>query len=238
MAILDEQDSTRPPGFVKVCGITTEDDALLCAAMGADAVGFVFAPSTSQVTPNRARDVAKRVPNEVLTVGVFRNEAPERVVEIVNGAGLRAAQLHGHESIEDSLWIAERVPIVIKSFGAGDPNIDRASQYGAAAVLVDNITPGSGEVFDWRLLDSSPGAAKLILAGGLNADNVGDGITQVRPWGVDAKSGVESEPGRKDPTKVRLFIRAARAAFINLAEAREHTEPTESAEQIYNWIEE
>jgi len=211
---------------------------LLCAAMGADAVGFIFAPSTSQVTPNRARDIAKRVPNEVLTVGVFRNEAPERVVEIVNGAGLRAAQLHGHESIEDSLWIAERIPIVIKSFGAGDPNIDRASQYGAAAVLVDNITPGSGEVFDWRLLDSSPGAAKLILAGGLNADNVADGIAQIGPWGVDAKSGVESEPGRKDPTKVRLFIRAARAAFIELAEAREHPEPAESAEQIYDWIEE
>ncbi len=233
----DETDSDQA-GFVKICGITSEDDALLCAALGADALGFIFAPSTSQITAKRARDIAKRVPKEILTVGVFRNEAPERVVDMVHAAGLKAAQLHGHESAEESMWIAERIPMVIKAFGAGDPNVDRIRLYGAAAVLVDNISPGSGEVFDWRLLDNTPGAAKLILAGGLHPGNVADGIAQVQPWGVDTKSGVEAEPGRKDPTKVRLFIQHARESFaqLDVADAvRLHqTEP----DAIYDWRDE
>ena len=84
--------------FVKICGITSEEDALLAVAMGADAVGFIFAPSPRQIAPTQARDIVRRLPPEVLTVGVFRDEAPQRVVEIVNTAGLPAAQLHGHET--------------------------------------------------------------------------------------------------------------------------------------------
>ena len=86
--------------FVKIEGITNEDDALLAVALGADAVGFVFAPSPRQIAPTIARDIARRLPPEVLTVGVFRDETPERVVEIVHAAGLRGAQLHGHETPE------------------------------------------------------------------------------------------------------------------------------------------
>ena len=109
--------------FVKICGITSEEDALLAIAMGADAVGFVFAPSSRQLAPGRAADIVKRLPPEILTVGVFRDEAPERVVDIVQHAGLAAAQLHGHESAEDTRFIRERIPVVIKAFPGGDPEL-------------------------------------------------------------------------------------------------------------------
>src|SRR6202008_3684518 len=87
--------------FIKVCGVTNEDDALLAVAMGADAVGFVFAPSPRQVHPEVVRDIVKRLPPEILTVGVFRNETPERVIDVVGRTGLKGAQLHGGETAED-----------------------------------------------------------------------------------------------------------------------------------------
>lgn len=198
--------------FVKICGVTTEEDALLAVAMGADAVGFIFAPSPRQLAAARAADIAKRLPPEILTVGVFRDDAPERVVDIVNTAGLRAAQLHGRETAEQTRWVRGRVPLVIKAFPGGDPALDRVSEYGADAVLLDSASPGSGRVFDWSLAEGAPDGVRVILAGGLTPDNVGDAIERVRPWGVDVASGVESEPGRKDPRKVRQFVNAARRA--------------------------
>jgi len=198
--------------FVKICGTTTEEDALLAVAMGADAVGFIFAPSTRQVTARAAGDIARRLPSEVLTVGVFKGESPQRIVDIVGEAGLRAAQLNGGESPEDTAWIRRRVPMVIKVFAAGDPNIRRAHEYGADVVMLDNVTPGSGEVFDWRFAEHVPPRTRLLLAGGLDASNVADAIARVKPWGVDVATGVESSPGRKDPRKVRAFILAAKAA--------------------------
>ncbi|HBL08533.1 MAG TPA: N-(5'-phosphoribosyl)anthranilate isomerase, partial [Acidimicrobiaceae bacterium] len=105
--------------FIKICGMTREEDALLATALGADAVGFVFAPSSRQIAPQVARDIARQLPGDILTVGVFRDESAERVVEIVNGAGLRAAQLHGHESPAECRFVAERVPITIKALPAG-----------------------------------------------------------------------------------------------------------------------
>ena len=198
--------------FVKICGTTNEDDALLAVAMGADAVGFIFAPSPRQISPGRARDIARRLPPEVLTVGVFRDEAPERIVKIVNGAGLRAAQLHGRETPEQVAWVRERVPMVIKAFSAGDPAVRRAGEFGADAVLVDSATPGSGRVFDWALASDVPPAVRLILAGGLHDGNVADAVETVRPWGVDVVTGVEAEPGHKDPRKVRAFVAAVRRA--------------------------
>jgi phosphoribosylanthranilate isomerase len=203
--------------FVKICGITREDDALLAVAMGADAVGFIFAPSKRQVAPGVARDIARRLPPEILTVGVFRDEAPSRVVEIVNTSGLRAAQLHGHESVEDTAWIAARVPNVIKAFGAGDPGLSRAAQFPVPVVLIDSPGGGTGEVFDWSLARSArPRGKRLLLAGGLHPGNVAAAIEAVRPWGVDVASGVESdrgEPGQKDARKVKAFVENARAAF-------------------------
>jgi phosphoribosylanthranilate isomerase len=198
--------------FVKICGITSEEDALLAVAMGADAVGFIFAPSRRQIAPARAGDIAKRLPPEILTVGVFRDAAVARVVEIVNGIGLRAAQLHGRETAEQTRWVSQRIPIVIKAFPGGDPTLERAADYGADAVLLDSANPGSGRVFDWSLTEGAPPGQRVILAGGLTPDNVGEAIERVHPWGVDVATGVEDETGRKDPRLVRLFINAAREA--------------------------
>ena len=198
--------------FVKICGTTSEEDALLAVAMGADAVGFVFAPSPRQMAAAAAREIVRRLPPEVLTVGVFRDEAPAQVAKVVNTVGLRAAQLHGRETPLQTRWVRERVPVVIKAFAAGDPSIRRAADYGADVVLLDAPSPGSGQVFDWRLFEGVPDGCRLILAGGLRADNVAEAIGQVRPWGVDVVSGVEAEPGHKDPRKLRAFVAAAKAA--------------------------
>jgi phosphoribosylanthranilate isomerase len=198
--------------FVKICGTTTEEDALLAVAMGADAVGFIFAPSPRQVSPVHVRDIVRRLPPEVLTVGVFRNELPERVVEIVNGAGLNGVQLHGRETPEQAHFVKERVPVLFQAFVAGDPAILRAKAYGADAIMLDSPSPGSGQVFDWRLADGVPDGVRLLMAGGLNADNVAEAINSVRPWGVDVVTGVESRPGHKDAVKVREFIANAKHA--------------------------
>lgn len=217
--------------FVKICGVTNVDDGLLAVALGADAIGFVFAPSTRQIAPTRARDIASRIPADTLTVGVFRNEAKERVVDIVHNAGLRAAQLHGNESIEDVAWIAHRVPTVIKAVAAGTEQARRAAEFPVPILLVDAQTPGSGEVFDWKLTESLPLDRRILLAGGLDPDNVADAIATVKPWGVDVSSGVERAPGLKDPTALRRFIQNAKAAGA-LLEALEH-EPGD--ENMYNW---
>lgn len=199
--------------FVKICGITSEEDALLAVAMGADAVGFNFVPSSPRfLAVSRAADIVKRLPPEILTVGIFRDEAPERVVELVHQAGARAAQLHGHESAEDSRWVRARVPLLIKAFPGGDPELAKAGSYGADVVMVDSASPGSGQVFDWSLAEGAPSGVRLLLAGGLTPDNVAEAIERVRPWGVDVASGTESEPGIKDPRKVRLFVSAAKEA--------------------------
>lgn len=198
--------------FVKICGITSEDDALLAVALGADAVGFIFAPSVRQIAPTLARDIARRLPPEVLTVGVFRDEIPERVVEIVLSSGLRAAQLSGHERPADTEHVKRHVPFVIQAFSATDPGLERAADHRADAIMVDSAAPGSGIPFDWSLLAAVPIGVKVILAGGLSPANVADAITQVRPWGVDVATGVESAPGRKDPVKMKEFIANARAA--------------------------
>jgi phosphoribosylanthranilate isomerase len=219
--------------FVKVCGITTEEDALLAVAMGADAVGFVFAPSRRQLQPARARDIVRRLPPEILTVGVFRDDLPQRVVETVNTVGLRAAQLHGRERPEDGQYVAQRVPVLIKAFSAGDRLLDLAAEYGASAILVDSPVPGSGELFDWSALDGTSRHERLILAGGLAPDNVADAIRVVRPWGVDVSTGVESRPGHKDPIRVRGFINAAKAAADELAA---HAAPAaDAAFEPYDW---
>jgi phosphoribosylanthranilate isomerase len=181
-------------------------------AMGADAVGFVFAPSPRQLQPVQVYDIVRRLPPDVLTVGVFRDEAPQRVVDIVHQVGLRAAQLHGHESIADTDFVRSRVSTVIKAFPAGSAALERVADYPADAILIDSKAPGSGQVFDWALVDTLPVGLRFILAGGLSPDNVADAVERVRPWGVDVASGVERTPGRKDPIKIRDFIERARKA--------------------------
>src|SRR3977135_1903046 len=143
--------------FVKICGIANEDDALLATALDADALGFVFAPSPRQVHSENVRDIVRRLPREVHTVGVFRNERPERIVEIVGRAGLRGVQLHGKEPASEVTWIRERVQFVIQAFAAGDPALSTAGKSSADIILVDSPDPGSGRVFDWRVAAGAPG---------------------------------------------------------------------------------
>jgi phosphoribosylanthranilate isomerase len=200
--------------FVKICGTTSEEDALLAVAMGADALGFIFAPSPRQIAPALVRDIVRRLPPEVITVGVFRDETPERVVDIVNSSGLRGAQLSGRESAEATRYVKARVPMVIKAFAAGDASVRSAKDYGADVVMLDAPSPGSGQVFDWRLAEGVPDGVRFLLAGGLSAENVAEAIRQVRPWGVDVATGVEVSPGKKDPRKLREFIAAAKAAEV------------------------
>ncbi|MEI7754594.1 MAG: phosphoribosylanthranilate isomerase [Actinomycetota bacterium] len=198
--------------FVKICGITNEDDALFAVAMGADAVGFVFAPSLRQIAAQQVYDITRRLPPEILTVGVFRDEVPSRVIDIVNRSGVRAVQLHGHETPADVAEVSARVRWVIKAVAAGTSDARRANQFGTDLVLVDAVTPGSGKMFDWSLIDDIPEGPRLILAGGLDPENVAAAVQRVAPWGVDVSSGVESSPGKKDARKVKAFIERARQA--------------------------
>jgi phosphoribosylanthranilate isomerase len=200
--------------FVKICGITNEQDALLAVALGADALGFVFAPSQRQISPALAREIVKRLPPETVTVGVFRNETPSRIIEIVNEARLQGAQLHGHETPAMTAEVATDVRFVIKAVVAGSQDAAHASTFASDAILVDGLHPGSGTAYDWELLQNIPTDIRLMLSGGLTPENVAAGIAQVRPWAVDVSSGVEKAPGLKDAVKMRHFITNARDAVL------------------------
>ena len=220
--------------FIKICGITNEEDALLAVAMGAHAVGFIFAPSKRQVAPQIAADIIKRLPPEIISVGVFRDWAPQRVSDVAVATGLKAVQLHGHEPAENAQWLKTRVPMVIQAFAAADGRVGDAAEYGADAILLDSPNPGSAQVFDWSLASEVPAGQRVIIAGGLDASNVGRAIAQTHCWGVDVASGVEREPGYKDAIKMREFVAAASAAFDALGPAA----GDDDRGGLYDWQEE
>jgi len=224
----------RATPVVKIDGITSESDALLAVGLGADVLGFIFAPSPRQMTAGAVSDIVKRVPPEVLTVGVFRDESRRRVVEIANTVGLGAVQLHGHETIEDCQWVAARVPCTIKAFSAGEAAISRFEEFGCQYLLIDGKNPGSGEVFDWRLAEGVVDHRRLFVAGGLDADNVEAAIVHLHPFGVDVSTGVERAPGKKDPHKLDAFIKAARRAGAVVA--AEHPGDEETGPSPYDWL--
>lgn len=198
--------------FVKICGMTNESDALFAVAMGANAVGFVFAPSPRQVAPSLVRDIIRRLPSEVTTIGVFRDEATQRIVDIVNTCGLGGVQLHGHEAPAECAWVRDRVPLLIKAFPVGDHLLERVDEYTAAdALLIDGPTPGSGTSYDWGLVDLLPRNRRVIVAGGLTPDNVSEAILRTGAWGVDVATGVEAAPGHKDARKVFRFCQIAKS---------------------------
>ena len=225
--------------WVKICGITNEEDALLTVALGADALGFNMASgSPRQIPPTTVGEILHRLPPGIVTVGVFRDERKERVVEIVNTLGLGGAQLSGREPLSDVRWIRKRVPFVIQGFRAGDPALAAVANGPVDIVLVDAEEPGSGVVFDWALTDSVPPGVRLLLAGGLHAGNVGQAIRRVRPWGVDVATGVETTPGsgRKDPRKLRAFVRAAREAGGEVFEDGEWAPDPDPEAAPYDWM--
>lgn len=201
---------------VKMCGMMRADDTAAAVAVGADALGFVFWPKSPRVmTAAAVRAIARDVPAFIPRVGVFVNVTPDDVGEIVDEAELTAAQLHGTEAVEafEALGVPRLKAVTLSS---------RASVEEAAAlpphvlVLVDAIDTvrlgGTGTVADWSLAASLAARRPIVLAGGLNAENVGDAIASVKPWGVDVSSGIERSPGVKDVARMRAFVAAVRAA--------------------------
>lgn len=203
--------------FVKVCGTTSLDDALVAHRAGADAVGFIFATSPRRVDADLVSSIVHHLPVDLLTVGVFRGATVDEVRSTVRRSRVAAVQLHGDETPEFAAAVRDVAPFLIQCFTADDPRLSRLDGYDVDAVLVDAPAPGSGETFDWSAIDGLSSRRRLILAGGLGPDNVAAAVEQVRPWGVDAVSGVESERGRKDPAAVERFVHEARAALAEYA---------------------
>ena len=188
---------------VKICGITNLDDANLAVRLGADALGFIFAPSPRRVDPETARDIIRHIHPFVKTVGVFVNEAPDKIDEIIAFCGIDLVQLHGDESPE----ICDRfMPRTIKALRIADESDIRSAKVykgKVKALLLDTYSEkmagGTGKGFDWeiaiKIRDSA--GVPIILAGGLGPSNIEEAISRVWPYAVDINSGVEERPGKK-----------------------------------------
>jgi phosphoribosylanthranilate isomerase len=216
---------------IKICGITTVEDAALAVEAGADAIGLNFYEQSPRcVTPARAGEIAAAVPEGVDLVGVFVNASLDEMATTADQLQLDLIQLHGDEPPDRVMELAGRK--VIRAFRCRskefDPilkYLDTCEQLGhtPVAALVDAYEPGryggTGQTLDWsdvRRLGVLLGGMELVLAGGLNPSNVGGAVLQARPSAVDVASGVEASPGRKDPAMVRAFVHAARQALDGL----------------------
>jgi len=207
---------------VKICGITTYADARHAVDCGADLLGFNFyEPSPRYISPAEAANIIDRLGTPARAVGVFVNEGVDRVHDIAITANIGAIQLHGDETARDVEHIRDSSRFdVIKAFRLGDGfDASVIALYPEIAVLIDAFAPGvyggSGNLADWetarQIVESG---RKVYLAGGLTAENVADAVRSVRPFAVDAASGVETSPGKKDPRKIEAFIAAVRSADI------------------------
>jgi len=203
---------------VKICGITSLEDALAAVAAGADALGFNFyQPSPRYITPQDAREIIEQLPDSLLTVGVFVNEELNTVRTIANEAGLHALQLHGDESPEYCRELGADF-YVIKTFAVSDAfDIQAFAPYKVEAVMLDtkhnSLRGGTGRVFDWSVAQRVvPKIPKLFLAGGLSPENVENAIKTVHPYAVDACSALEDSPGKKNGERMRVFVDAVRRA--------------------------
>lgn len=201
--------------WIKFCGTTSLEDAQACVEAGADALGFIFAPSKRRITAEAAQKIASQLPDKVHRVGVFVNETAEEIQAIIRQVGLTLVQLHGDEPPSYVQNMREQIG-VIKTILVNSGLEDRfATYFGhrecADYVLLDSGS-GSGLTFDWRAVRTRVDGhtARLIVAGGLTPENVGFAMHALTPWGVDVVSGVEAAPGRKDPAKLRAFVAAVR----------------------------
>jgi phosphoribosylanthranilate isomerase len=215
--------------WIKICANTSLEDARLAVEAGADALGFIFAPSPRLVTPEQVAAITRQLPESIEKIGVFVDAAYDEILSTVRACGLTGVQLHSASGAEVPRQLrAEFGPelriLRVVHFGpdatehaqacAADQNLD--------GVLVDSRTAaavgGTGIAFDWaearRTVFTGTAGARLIAAGGLHPDNVARAIATLHPWGVDVASGVEAAPGRKDPAKVRAFVNNARAASM------------------------
>ncbi|MFC7309226.1 phosphoribosylanthranilate isomerase [Streptomyces monticola] len=189
----------------------TAEDVDTAVRHGADAVGFVFADSPRQVSAETARDLVRRVPDHVVTVGVFRNQDVTAVRDCARTAGLGAIQLHGDEGPEQYAALRSETRTLIRSLAFPAQQPLRHGEFGEDLVLVDAPVPGSGRAWDWDTAGFAPPSGRWLLAGGLTPDNVAEAVRVLTPWGVDVSSGVESRRGVKSPALIEAFIKAAAA---------------------------
>lgn len=209
--------------LVKVCGLTSVGEALSCAQAGVDWIGLNFYEgSPRRIDHSVAAEIVSALPPSCTPVGLFVNRPPEDVAETADRLGIRVVQLHGDEPPETLLALQDFQ--VVRAFRLADPEavdrmrdyLDRTEALGCPpfAVLVDGYAPGqaggTGRLVDADLFEILPRLPRLILAGGLTAENVAERVARVHPWMVDVASGVESSPGRKDRSRVAAFVKAAK----------------------------
>lgn len=203
---------------VKICGITSREDAWAAVEAGADALGFIFVKGTPRyIEPEAAAAIAAQLPPFVVTVGVFVDRTPEEIERIVSASGLSLVQLHGDESPAECQHL--RVPFVKAIRVQDERDLEALRIYPQArAFLLDTYVAdrpgGTGRTFPWEIAARAAQQARVILSGGLTPENVALAVVQVRPYAVDVCSGVEAHPGRKDHRKVREFIEQAGKADI------------------------
>jgi phosphoribosylanthranilate isomerase len=206
------------PYFIKICGVTNYDDAVSVIDAGATAIGFnFFRQSKRYINPIAAKEIAEKIRGKISIVGIFVNEDIQLVKSIAPSVKLTYCQFHGDEEPE----YINKFPNAIKSFRVNDSLKDvYFDDYKAAAFLLDAYDEkemgGTGKQFNWLLAREANEFGKIILAGGLNHENVSNAIEIVQPWGVDVSSGVEIEPGKKDKYKIQHFVQNARKSFEQL----------------------
>ena len=211
---------------VKICGITNMSDAFIAAECGADALGFIFYPKSQRyVAPEKVKEIIQKLPYEIIKVGVFVNHEIHEVKEIAKFCSLNLIQLHGDESPEYCAQFP--ISFLIKAiFYGAEEDIRKLKNYPVRAILVDARQPGhcggTGKNSDWRLAIKIKEAHPLILAGGLNKENIRKAIETVRPQAVDINSGVEISPGKKDPDKIKEIIEIVRETDHNITGGIEH----------------
>ena len=190
---------------IKLCGVRTVEDALLCAAEGADEIGVIFAPkSKRRVSVAEAKAIRDALPARLPLVGVFLDAPLEQVLRVAREVGLQAAQLHG-------AWPAETAELPLYAALQVTDESSLQPRPGAARILLDGPAGGSGKSFAWTLAEKARKLGlPLFIGGGLTPDNVAQAIAAARPSGVDVASGIENARGYKDPARVRAFVEAAR----------------------------
>lgn len=205
------------PVRVKICGITNIADAFAAIEAGADALGFVFyKASPRSITPEKASEIIRKIPPLLSTVGVFVNENPVKIKKIINLTRIDVVQLHGEEPPDMCELISNRIikAFRVKSLESLDPLIHYKNK--VSAFLLDTYTPdifgGTGQIFNWDIAIDAKQFGQIILAGGLTPDNITSAVKRVRPYAVDVSSGIESEKGKKDHKKMKLFIQKAKEA--------------------------
>jgi phosphoribosylanthranilate isomerase len=201
---------------VKICGITNTGDAEAAVSLGADALGFVFfKESPRYVSPKDAASIRKTLPSFVPAVGVFVNETAQGIEEIASVSGIDLIQLHGDEPPEMCMRSRRVIKVIrVKSLESLSPLNEYKDK--VSAFLLDTYTPdalgGTGRIFNWDIAVEAKQFGRIVLAGGLTPDNVAQAVGYVKPYAVDVSSGVELRKGKKDHTKIRLFIERAKSA--------------------------